>query len=253
MKILVIANQKGGVGKTATSLHIAWYLSQYIRVLLIDLDTQGNASYSLKQCPQITSSGNLFGEVDDEELKYSGDERLIISPANHSLANIQTKPLQEAAQAFVGNLNKLRASNQFDFCIIDTPPSLNNTLVSALMVGDSVLCPIELETYSLLGIQQMATTISNVKKINPSLQFLGILPSKVDMRNPRHRKHLEDIKEKYPQFVIPCTVGLRNGIADALATSIPVWKIRKTAARKAGQEMKAVAAFVASKMKEKLK
>lgn len=249
MKFLVVANQKGGVGKTAVALHIAWYLESLgFRVLLIDLDTQGNASFTLKNSPKIISSGNLFGQIEETGLKCSAEQKITLSPAGNELANIQTMPLQNAAQAFVGNINKLKQNGQFDFAIIDTPPSLSNSLVSALMVGDSVLCPIELETYSLLGIKQMASTIANIRQINPKLQFLGILPSKVDMRNPRHKKHLAEIKAQYPQLVMPCMIGLRSSVADALASSQPVWKIKKTSARKASVEMKETADFVLNKM-----
>lgn len=94
----------------------------------------------------------------------------------------------------------------------------------------------------------MAATIGNIRKVNSKLAFLGILPSKVDMRNPRHKRHLEEIKMQYNEIVIPHIIGLRSSIADALSSSLPVWKIKKTAARKAAQEMKAVSNYVLNKM-----
>ena len=94
----------------------------------------------------------------------------------------------------------------------------------------------------------MVTTVANLRRANPGLQFLGMVPSKVDARNPRHVRHLLELRQAYPQLMIPAPVGLRSSIADALASGVPVWKIRKTAARKAGQEVRALADYVFRKM-----
>jgi len=94
----------------------------------------------------------------------------------------------------------------------------------------------------------MVTTIAHLRKANPKLQFLGMVPSKVDGRNPRHARHLEELERAYPQLMMPTGVGLRSSIADALASRVPVWKIKKTAARKATQEIRALAAHVFEKM-----
>lgn len=247
MKTLIIAQQKGGVGKTAISLHIAWYLQEIgKKVLLIDLDTQGNASYSLRNEEKILGSGLLFSS--DKFVLNKVNSSLTLSPATNDLANVQSISLQEAAENFIKNIQIIKESDQFDVCIIDTPPSLGNTLAAALMVGDYVICPIELETYSLQGIKQMAATIGNIKKFNRKLEFLGILPSKVDTRNPRHKRHLEEIKIQYNELILPYSIGLRSSVADALSSSLPVWKIKKTAARKAAHEMKMVSEFILNKI-----
>lgn len=249
MKVLVVANQKGGVGKTAISLHLAWYLNtKGLRVLVIDLDTQGNASYSLRHNATIIGSGLLFNNIDPTKLVFTDDATLAYCPATNDLANVQNMALQDAAKHFIENIEFLKTNKQFDVCIIDTPPSLGNTLAVSLMVGDFVVCPIELETYSLQGIKQMATTINNLKKFNKKLKFMGLLPSKVDMRNPRHKRHLDEIRMQYNELVIPYTIGLRSSISDALSSSIPVWGIKKTAARKAASEMKAVSEYILTKV-----
>ncbi|HCZ14874.1 MAG TPA: chromosome partitioning protein ParA, partial [Candidatus Accumulibacter sp.] len=135
-----------------------------------------------------------------------------------------------------------------DVCLIDTAPSLGVSMAAALFAADYVLSPIELEAYSIQGIKKMVMTIANVRKANPSLQFLGMVPSKVDGRNPRHGRHLQELQRAYPQLMIPAGIGLRSSIADALASGVPVWKIRKTAARKAALELRALAAHVFEKM-----
>ncbi len=87
----------------------------------------------------------------------------------------------------------------------------------------------------------MLTTFTQVKrKMNSKLEFIGMVPSKVDDRNPRHVNHLQELQTAYPTLMVPVSVGLRSSIADALASHVPVWKIKKTAARKASQEMRAL-------------
>jgi chromosome partitioning protein len=155
--------------------------------------------------------------------------------------------LSEAASRFRKNVKALAACG-FDVCLIDTAPSLGNSMAAALFAADYVLSPIELEAYSIQGIKKMVTAIANVRKANPGLQFLGMVPSKVDSRNPRHGRHLDELVRAYPQLIIPIRIGLRSSIADALATCVPVWKIKKTAARKATQEVRALADHVLKKM-----
>lgn len=83
----------------------------------------------------------------------------------------------------------------------------------------------------------MLTTFTRVKrKMNSKLEFIGMVPSKVDGRNPRHVNHLQELQTAYPTLMVPVSVGLRSSIADALASHVPVWKIKKTAARKASQK-----------------
>jgi chromosome partitioning protein len=155
--------------------------------------------------------------------------------------------LPEAGAKFRDAIKALDAQS-FDACLIDTAPSLGVGMAAALLAADYVLSPIELEAYSIQGIKQMVTTIAHLRKANPKLKFLGMVPSKVDARNPRHARHLEELERAYPQLLIPTGVGLRSSIADALASRVPVWKIKKTAARKATQEIRALAAHVFEKM-----
>jgi chromosome partitioning protein len=163
------------------------------------------------------------------------------------LANLEKMSLAEAGSKFRDAIKTLEGQG-FDVCLIDTAPSLGVTMAAALLAADYVLSPIELEAYSIQGIKQMVTTIAHLRKANPKLKFLGMVPSKVDARNPRHARHLEELERAYPQLMIPTGVGLRSSIADALASRVPVWKIKKTAARKATQEIRALAAHVFEKM-----
>jgi chromosome partitioning protein len=252
MKTLVTANQKGGVGKTSMLVHLAFhFLERGLKVAVIDLDTQANASFTLQEFQSGYLASQMFtpngGDLDAwfQNLPEGPLVRLVASDA--PLANMEKLTLSEAASRFRKNMKAL-ASCGFDVCLIDTAPSLGNSMAAALFAADFVLSPIELEAYSIQGIKKMVTAIANVRKSNPGLQFLGMVPSKVDNRNPRHGRHLDELVQAYPQLIIPTGISLRSSIADALATCVPVWKIKKTAARKAAQEVRALADHILKRM-----
>jgi chromosome partitioning protein len=252
MRTLVVAQQKGGVGKTSTLVHLAFdFLERGLRVAVIDLDTQANASFTLKEFKSGYLASQMFDNRADSLLASFNDlpegPLLQVISSDAVLANMESRNLNEAAAVFKENVKALCESG-FDVVLIDTPPALGVSLATALFAADYVLSPIELEIYSIQGIKKMLTTISNIKKKNVGLKFLGMLPSKVDSRNPRHKRHLDELKAAYPQLIVPVSVGLRSSIADALASGVPVWKIKKTAARKAASEVRALSAHIFKEM-----
>jgi len=249
MKTLVTANQKGGVGKTATLVHLAFdFIERGLRVVVIDLDTQANASFTLHAFNGPLSASDLFSAIPPatwpEPTEAPG---MVLIGSDTSLPNIERLTLPVAGEHFRSSIARLAAQG-YDVCLIDTAPSLGVTMAAALLAADYVLSPIELEAYSIQGIKKLLTTIGNIKRANPTLRFLGMVPSKVDSRNPRHARHLAELAGAYPQLMIPASVGLRSSIADALATCVPVWRIRKTAARKAAQEVRDLATHVFTQM-----
>jgi chromosome partitioning protein len=252
MKTLVTANQKGGVGKTSTLVHLAFdFLERGMKVAVIDLDTQANASYTLQEFQSGYLASQMF--TADEDIlracfnKLPDEPAMCLITSDAAMANMEKLTMAEAAASFKRNIKVLDDCG-FDVCLIDTAPSLGVSMAAALFAADYVFSPIELEAYSIQGIKKMVTTIVNIRKSNPGLQFLGMVPSKVDGRNPRHGRHLEELKHAYPQLMIPVGIGLRSSIADALASGVPVWKIKKTAARKAAQEVRALASHIFEKM-----
>lgn len=251
MKTLVIAIQKGGQGKTFTTCHVAFdAIEKGLRVAVIDLDTQSNASWTLEQYKSGFLASNLFlGSNDDLKQHLStvaGAAPLFLIEADAGLANLDKMTIGEAAVQLRDKVAVL--AEHFDVCVIDTAPSLGVAMTAAILAADYMTSPIELEAYSLQGMRKLVAVTSNLRKQNPKLKFLGMIPNKVDSRKPRHRENLATLRAAYPDLIVPLTVGARDSIAQALGEQVPVWKIKKTAARKAAQEVRAMTDYIFNKM-----
>ncbi len=251
MKTLVTAIQKGGQGKTFATCHLAFdFEERGLRVVVIDLDTQGNASFTLSESQSGYLASQLFsGDAEGLRQWFAKRENdgLALIAADSALANLDTMKLPQAAASLRASIEAL--DEFFDVCLIDTPPSLGIAMTAAVLVADYMLSPIEMEAYSLQGMKKMVAVIGNLRKQNPKLRFLGMLANKVDARKPRHVNNLTTLQQAYPQLVLPFSIGARDSIAEALGEQMPVWKIKKTAARKASQEVRALADYVFLKMK----
>lgn len=249
MKTLVVAQGKGGVGKTASAAHVAFYAREAgLRVLVIDLDT-GDLSKTLAQYRLDEVASALFTEKGVACLAAKQDDEqgcLALLPADNLLANLVFLPLEQAQEQFA--LNMARLSDRFDLCVIDTAPGLGIAKAAALHVADAVISPVEMEVYSIEGIKHTMITVLNARKRNPKLSFLGILPSRVDTRSPRQMSNLSQVREAHGSLLAPLMIGLRSSVAEALAHGVPVWKLRKTSARAAGAEMRALGSYVLSKV-----
>jgi len=261
MKSLVCANQKGGVGKTTIIVHLAFYFAELgKKVVVIDIDHQMNASFTLsKYAIRISSSKMLFAPSEGYDFiksslaarekafdnKYSN---IYLIPADPELLVLDKLSPEQLRSNLSQLFDALNESN-VDIILIDTPPALVPRLAAALMIADTVISPIELEIYSIQGITLMFNTIRNIRDLkNRKLRFLGMLPNRVDNRNPRHKAHLKELKAAYPDLVIPMEICLRGSIADAVSLKMPVWDIKKTAARPAGKEMKALSHYILNQL-----
>lgn len=255
MKTLVTAIQKGGQGKTFATCHLAFdFYERGYRVVVLDLDLQGNASTTLGRFHSGYTASNLFkGDVKslakavDANGADTSEGRLSLIAADAALANLDSSmDLAKAGTALRKCIAEL--GNHFDICLIDTAPSLGKAMSAAVLASDYMLSPIELEAYSLQGMKLMNEQIKNLREYNPKLNFLGMVPNKVDARKPRHIANLAALRAAYPEQVMPVSVGLRDSIAEALGTNIPVWEIKKTAARVATKEVRAFAQYVFDRM-----
>lgn len=250
MKTLVAAIQKGGQGKTFAICNLAFdFQERGLRVAVIDLDTQGNASWTLANHDMGLAASRLFADNPNEfrnlftDLENSG---LTLIAADANLANLDRMDLSKAASALRDSIAVI--SEFFDVCLIDTAPSLGVGMAAAVLAAAYMISPIELEAYSLQGMKKMVAVISNLRRQNPKLRFLGMIPNKVDSRKPRHVTNLAALQKAYPKLILPFSIGARDSIAQALGEQLPVWKIKKTAARKAADEVRRLTEYVFTQM-----
>lgn len=241
MKTVVIANGKGGVGKTADAAHIAFHAAEAgYKTLVIDLDT-GNLSKTMRQHRIEVPASALF--LDQRPAIPQGNGSISLVHADRLLANVIYMPAERAFTNYPANLREFEAHG-FDLCVVDTPANIGIATITALQSADAVISPIEMEDYSIEGIKDMMRVIVGAKQRNPKLRFLGIVPNRVDRRNPRQIKHLAEVQAAHAKLLAPVVVGLRASIAEALAAGEPVWKSKKTTARAAGAEMHALGQHV---------
>lgn len=217
--ILTVANQKGGVGKTTFLVNYAYYLNQKQSksVCVIDLDTQANCTLVLSKENKIETAYNLFKENISMQ-EFSKDK------INLYYSEINLLDEEEYNKEIY--LNNLKQLNKiYDCVLIDTAPVVSNRLIYSLQVSDYVITPIELEVFSLQGLELMLNTIFNIKQeYNNNMVFLGVLPSRVNTTNPRQLKALEDLKEEYGEDLFLPYIKNRNDIANALANQQSIFK-----------------------------
>lgn len=248
MKTLVIANQKGGVGKTTLLVHMAHYAAEAgNRTLVVDLDPQRNTTGSLEAFASGVAASALF-EPQPIPFASPAEAPITLIGADAGLLKIDSgRP--DILQTFVHHIRRLSDSAQFDLCLIDTAPSLGLRMVAAITAASHVLSPIELQTYSIEGITAMLQTIYGVRqRLNPTLEMLGMLPSRMNAHSPAQKANLISLLRSYPDLVVRKAIPLRTSIAEAAGERQPVWAMRKTSAREAGHELKDVIAHLIEKM-----
>jgi chromosome partitioning protein len=197
-KVIAIVNQKGGTGKTTTTVNLGCALAKKgKRVLLVDLDAQGNLGYSLGILDVDQSMGQvLLGGVSFEEILIER-EGLRVAPSTIDLADVEINIAGELARESILK-SILEKVDETDYILIDCPPSLSLLTINALNAASHVIIPLQMEVLSLQGLDQIIKTISQIKDVlNESLEILGLLPVMVDSRRKLSREIFEHIEENY--------------------------------------------------------
>lgn len=226
-RVFAITNQKGGVGKTTTSINLAASLVKTRRrVLLIDLDPQGNATMGSGVDKQAIRSGTyevLLGQAKLEASRLATEGGYDIVPSNGRLsgAEVELVELDRRERRLRGAVEGARG--QYDFILIDCPPALNLLTVNALVAADAVLIPMQCEYYALEGLTALVNTIRKVREsLNPKLRIEGLLRTMFDPRNNLDNEVSAQLKEHFGDKLYRTIIPRNIRLAEAPSHGKPV-------------------------------
>ena len=217
-KVIAIANQKGGVGKTTTAVNLAASLAATKRkVLLIDLDPQGNATTAagIKEESPNTLYEIFFDNISINESIYESSGGYQILPGGQDLLALEIGIRNQNQQQFLAKTIKT-ITTDFDYTIIDTPPTLNQLTIEALFAASGTLIPLQCEYYSLEGISGLMDTIQSLSNKNlSSNRVLGIIRTMVDMRNNLAKEVSEELESHFSSILFNTIIPRNIKLAEA--------------------------------------
>ena len=227
-RIIAVANQKGGVGKTTTAINLSACLAEIgQKILVVDMDPQGNTTsgFGVDKNQLInTIYEMLIGECDLEECILTKImDNLSILPSNVNLSGAEIELIGIDRREYVLKSNVERVRDSYDFIIIDCPPSLSMLTVNAMTTADTVLVPIQCEYYALEGLSQLIQTINLVKqRLNPDLEIEGVVFTMYDARTNLSLQVVENVKRNLKQNIYKTIIPRNIRLAEAPSHGMPI-------------------------------
>ena len=227
-RIIAIANQKGGVGKTTTSINLSACLAELgKKVLAIDMDPQGNMTSGLgidKNNVEYTIYDLIIGEADVEKVICTEAlENLDVLPANVDLSAAEIELIGVDNKEYIIRDEIEKVKENYDYVIIDCPPSLSMLTINAMTTADTVLVPIQCEYYALEGLSQLIHTIDLVKeRLNPKLEMEGVVFTMYDARTNLSLQVVENVKENLNKTIYKTIIPRNIRLAEAPSHGMPI-------------------------------
>ena len=230
MKTIVIANNKGGVGKTTVASQIAFYLGRAgYSVIAVDLDGQRNLTSALGGTRVVGNALQMLEGGEAPSFSVDPGEVVLIEGDRDVPVSSDDAVLQSTVAALDG-------LDGADFCIVDTPPTFSALVYGALLTADFMLSPIELKRFSLDGVEGVLKAFVQVQEINEGIQFLGLLPSRFDAVKKSERETLLAVAESYSNLLVPHAIRNRVGYEAAEAQGIPAFEVPTASGKEAAAE-----------------
>jgi chromosome partitioning protein len=251
-RIISVANQKGGVGKTATTTNLGTALFEMgHRVLVVDMDPQGNLSSSFRT--PVDHDANVAQVLLDRKVALpivtvfsSESATLDLVPTDINLATAEAALANKLGREFRLRDSLMTVSDRYDFVLIDTPPSLGLLTINSLVAAHMVLVPTEARYFSLQGLKMLQESIDEILYINPHLRILGIVLSKYDRRLREEQTVAAYLRENWGDLVFETSVGTNSKILEAASSGVPL--IELTGAKRAVDAYRSLAREVLARV-----